>query len=469
MAKSCKAKEAEFIVIYGRRRVGKTYLVREYFTREKVDFFHATGVQNGKMKTQLSKFVQSISDTWFDGIPLVVPGGWDEAFKLLHTQIEKSGKKVVVFLDELPWMATPKSNLLETIEYYWNHYWSRINNLILITCGSSASWLIKKIIYNKGGLHNRITGEIYLTPFSLAETKAYLKYRKVNLNDQHILSLYLAIGGIPYYLNYVEPGLTAQQNIQNILFNSQAPLRDEFNKLFHSLFAHAEAHIELVELIAMKKSGMTRAEIEKLSKLTPGGGRLTSRLRDLTAAGFIQECIPWGQVRGEYYKLIDEFCLFYLHWIAPHKGKRFTQQHWINQSDKPAYSAWSGYAFEGVCLKHVDQIVDALNIQVNGPLSSWRFIPRKQKDQGAQIDLLVERNDHAVTLFEIKYTDSPFRIDKQYAETLRKKVKVFKERTKTERQIFITLISANGLKESIYSEDLLSGVITLKDLMKAAI
>lgn len=462
-----KAKEAEFIVVYGRRRVGKTYLIREFFSAKKCLFMHVTGVDKGSMQTQLTKFTAAISSTFFNNISLTVPTSWDTAFQLLHQQIiAQHNKKVVLFLDELPWLATTRAGLLQTIDHYWNHYWSQLKNVVFVVCGSSASWIIKNIIYAKGGLHNRASLEIRLLPFTIAETKEFLTYRKINLNNQHILALYMALGGVPYYLKYIESGLTAEQNIQNILFDNNAPLRDEFKKLFQSLFKNASAYIELIKLLAKAKAGMPRNDLQAVAKLSTNGGRLTARLNDLCRAGFIEEYIPWQKKTGEYYKVIDEFCLFYLNWIEAKKNSRFTQAHWLEQSKSQSYAAWAGYAFESICFKHIEQIMTALNIKAGGTISSWRFAPKQRTENGAQIDLLIDRNDDAITICEIKYTAKPFAIDKSYANTLSNKVKIFQQKTKTKKQIFIAIISANGLKPTIYSQELVSNTVVLADLFK---
>lgn len=467
LSKIYNSSEAEFIVIYGRRRVGKTYLVREFFKNKKCVFFHATGLQHGTFKEQLNKFSTSLSETFFEGETLKQPNNWGEAFKTLQKQVSKSKNKVVIFLDELPWMVTRKSGLLKEVDYYWNHYWSAMPNVIFIICGSSASWLIKKIIYNKGGLHNRVTCEMKLTPFNLDETRAYLKHRKIKLNEKHILSLYMALGGIPYYLKYVEPGLTAEQNIQKIIFDKKAPLKDEFKKLFNSLFEDGEVYLELVQLIAKNKKGVRRSELDALTSFSANGGRLSERLDDLCATGFIEEYIPWGRNTGEYYKLIDEFSLFYLHWIDSKKSVRFTKDHWMNQSQRPAYYAWSGYAFEAVCMKHIEQIIRGLNIKASTTVGSWHFIPKIPSENGVQIDLIIDRNDNAITLGEIKFTEQPFAIDKSYAEKLKRKLDIFKQKTKTKKQLFLVMVSANGLKPTMYSEAMIDGTATLKDLFSS--
>ncbi len=466
LEKTYHSGEAEFIVLYGRRRIGKTYLIRQFFGEKACQFFQYTGLQKGTMKKQLGHFAQSLSELFTHGISLRPPVSWEEAFQQLTQFIEttKQKNKTIIFLDELPWMAGKRSGLLEALDYYWNHYWSKNPSIILVACGSSASWLIKNIIYNKGGLHNRCTCEIKLDPFTLIETQVYLKSKNIKLNKNHVLELYMVLGGVPYYLKYVEPKLTATENIQNILFDSKAPLKDEFTKLFHSLFSEADAYIELVELIAKKKEGLSRAVIEQQAKLSKGGGRLTQRLNHLMQTNFIESYTPLDKQRGEYYKVIDEFCLFYLYWLKPTRSKKFPDGHWLKQIQKPSYHVWAGYAFEAVCQKHINQIVAALKIKSVEAISSWRLVTRDKDETGVQIDLLFDRSDDAITICEIKYTDKQFVIDKSYAKNLKNKIDVFVEKTGTKKQIFVVMISANGIKQNAYSNDLISNIVTLDNL-----
>ena len=281
-----------------------------------------------------------------------------------------------------------------------------------------------------------------------------------------MLSLYMGLGGVPYYLSYVERGFTAQESIQRIIFNKHAPLSGEFDKLFQSLFDNAGSYIELVKIISQKKEGVSRADLNSLAKQSTNGGTLSERLKDLCSVGFIKEYIPWGRSKGEYYKLIDEFCLFYLQWVYPNRNKQFASNYWINQHQKPSYYAWSGYAFEAICMKHIDAIVNGLHISTASTISSWRFIPRKCLENGAQIDLVIDRTDNAISLCEIKYTDASFVIDKKYAEALEQKMAVFKNVTRTTKQIFMTMVCSNGLKKNAYSENLITACITLDDLFK---
>jgi len=466
LEKTYQSSQAELVVLYGRRRIGKTFLIRYFFEEKQCPFFQATGLQKGSLKKQLEHFAEALAKTFTNNIPIKEPTSWDDAFKTLTQFIETADvqHKVVIFLDELPWMATRRSGLLEALDYYWNQHWSRNSNIIVIICGSSASWLINNIIYNKAGLHNRCTCEIKLEPFNLSETEAFLQSRHIKLNRQHILEIYMALGGVPYYLKYIEPDLTATENIQAILFAENAPLKEEFKKLFSSLFVNPDAYIELIKLISEKKGGVERAWLESKSKLSPGGGRLTERLTQLEQTNFINTLIPAEKQRGEYYKVIDEFCLFYMSWLSNNGGKKLLPDHWLRQTKKPIYHVWAGYAFEAVCHKHMMQIIKKLNILTAESISAWRLTANREHEQGAQIDFLVNRDDDAITIGEIKYTDDPFIIDKQYAETLAKKLDVFKNKTKTKKQLFVVLISANGLKKNQYSNQLISGLVTLEDL-----
>ncbi len=470
LEKAYHSKEAEFIVLYGRRRIGKTFLIREFFGKKKCRFLQATGLQNGTLANQLSHFAQALTEVYTPGIAIKPPSTWDEAFQILTLLIKNFAKneKIVIFLDELPWMASRRSGLLEALDYYWNHHWSKNNKILLIVCGSSASWLIKNIIYNKGGLHNRCTGEIRLAPFTLAETAQFLGSRNIQLNKNHILEIYMALGGIPYYLKYVENGFSAAENIQKILFDKNSALKDEFKKLFDSLFHEAEAYVEIIQLIAEKKEGISRAAIAKKARLSGAGGRLSQRLKQLEQTHFIQSYMPWEHERGEYYKVVDEFCLFYLYWLAPQKQKRFAPDHWLKQIQKPCYQVWAGYAFEAVCHKHIDHILKALKVKSAETIASWRQTTRNITERGAQIDMLIDRSDDAITICEIKYTSQALVISKAYAESLQNKLNVFKKRSGTSKQILTALISANGVKTNTYSQSLLSNVVTLEAFFKEA-
>jgi hypothetical protein len=379
-------------------------------------------------------------------------------------------KKVVLFFDELPWLVTKKSRFLPALDFYWNTKWSENKCVRLIVCGSAASWIIKNIVNNTGGLHNRITAQCRLDPFSLNETKHYLKYLGINLNDKQILSLYMVMGGIPHYLKQIEKGLSASQNIDKLCFTKNGMLFNEFANLIPALFNESESYDELIRLIAKQRYGTERSELLKKSQFSSSGGRLDQRLRELEEAGFIVNFRPYGHIkRGQYYRVIDEYTLFYLNWVEPvkdsirHQNK--SRGYWEQQSKSAGWNSWSGYAFEAVCYKHIEKIRVGLNIPVTANVGTWRYSPKKgSEERGAQIDLLFDRDDGVVTICEIKYSATLFEIDKQYAGNLLNKVDVFKKQSRIDKQFFIALITSGGIKPTMYSTELISNQIELGDL-----
>ena len=468
----CKSKEAEFIAVYGRRRVGKTYLVREFFS-DKGIYLEASGSKDKPLKKQLENFMKAFSQTFFNGTPLRTPNSWDEAFEALTKQLSVAPKnqKIIIFLDELPWMATKKSGLLQSLDYYWNLYWSQIPNLVLVVCGSAASWILEKLIYAKGGLHKRITRKILLEPFHLKETRDFLISRGIKLNEKQILDIYMAIGGVPYYLKAVVSGMSAAQNIEAICFQKNGLLYNEFSNLFESLFEHADTNLSIVREIVKKGNEVSREDLIKLTGIQ-SGGTLNKRLQELEASNFIQSFIPYGYTkRNLFYKVVDEFSLFHLKWIEPilHSGMGIDEQgYWQNLVNTPVISNWAGYAFENVCLKHIYQIRVALKLEkIACQIGRWRHIAKKNsEEEGAQIDLLFDRQDGIVTLCEIKYSEKPYLIDKDYGKLLVRKEEVFKKQLKINKEVFIAMITAAGLKENLWSKELIQNEICLEDLFR---
>jgi AAA+ ATPase superfamily predicted ATPase len=463
---------AEFLVVYGRRRVGKTFLIETYFEKQECLFFHIVGVRKGALKEHLKAFSTEIGRVFYSGAKIESAMTWMQAFEALSNAItsRKEAGPFLLFLDEFPWLSTPRSGLLKALEYYWNRFWKNDSRIKLIVCGSSASWIIKKIIHHKGGLHNRITQKINLKPFNLLETKLFLDKAEINLTHQQVLELYFVMGGVPYYLSQLKRGLSVAENINNLCFQKEGLLFDEFSKLFASLFNESDAYEELIRIIARSRHGISREDIENSSKQTKKGGTLTKRLRDLESTGFIKEFLPVGHSKkGLYYRVIDEYSLFYLQWIEPEKHNIELDiednQFWLDLIKSSNHQSWRGYAFESVCYKHIGDIKKALNIKVSSKMGAWRYTPRiGSVEQGVQIDLLFDRQDDAVTLCEIKYSDRPFVIDKSYAEVLKRKASVFREITRSKKQIFIVLIAANGVKQNTYSKDLIASVVTMEAL-----
>ncbi len=464
-----KSKDAEFIAVYGRRRVGKTHLIREYFS-DKGIYLEASGAKDKPLKKQLENFMKAVSQTFFKGAPLHTPQNWDEAFEILAKallSIPKS-KKVIIFLDELPWMATKKSGLLQSLDYYWNLHWSKIPNLILVACGSAASWILEKLIYAKGGLHKRITRKILLEPYNLKETQEFLKSLSVKLNQKQILDIYMAIGGIPYYLKAVDKGLSAAQNVEAICFQKNGLLYNEFSNLFEALFEEADVNLTIVREIVKHGNEISREDLIRATGIR-SGGTLNKRLQELEASNFIQSFVPYGRkTRDRSYRVIDEFALFHLKWIEPilTTGVGIEQGYWQNMVNTPAVTNWAGYAFENVCLKHTYQIRQALGIEkIACKAGRWHYLPKKGSDkQGAQIDLLFDREDGIITICEVKYSNKSFVIDRDYGKQLVKKQEVFEQQIKPSKQIFLAMITTCGVKSNLWSEELVQNNITLADL-----
>lgn len=466
------SKEAEFLALYGRRRVGKTHLIREFFSEKEGTYFEITGEKDGGLRAQLENFVEIFSKTFFGGVELRNPKSWKKAFALLTQEIEKAPKsrKFVIFFDELPWLATRRSGIVQALDYYWNRHWNKFPNLILIVCGSAASWMLDNLINAKGGLYNRLTKVMLLKPYSLKGTKEFLQNRGISLTAKQVLDLYMVFGGIPHYLKQIEKGKSAAQVINRVCFQSDGLLYSEFDRLFASLFEHAEDNLSVVKAIASQRYGLSRQELINKIRLS-SGGTLNKRLSELESAGLIQSYIPYGHKRKEqYYRLIDEYCFFYLSWIEPLKSKGMEggRDYWQSKSKTASAQSWAGYTFETICLKHVDPIKEALNLQtISCEVGSWRFIPKKgSKESGAQIDLLFDREDGVITLCEIKYAENQFAVDKEYAKKLRQKMEIFETHFSTHKQIFFALIATIGIKPTIWSEDLIHNSVTLDDLIR---
>lgn len=461
---------AEFVALYGRRRVGKTFLIQQCFAKKGI-YLECTGLKDGKMRDQLKNFIKSFQAVFHHNVPLTVPKNWHDAFELITQEVKRLSKtkKVIVFLDELPWLATKKSLLLQNLDYFWNTQWSKMPNFKLIVCGSAASWMINKLINAKGGLYNRLTKTILLEPFTLTEAKKYLASNHIYLSEKQTLDVYMVFGGIPYYLNQLSRSKSIAQNINDICFRKDGLLFSEFPRLFKSLFDAADLNLMIVMEIAKCRYGISFKELMKKIRKT-AGGRCSERLSELEAAGLIQKFLPYGRKRRDhYYRIIDEYTMFYLRWISEVvAGKEVpkSSNYWAQITNMPAWQSWAGYAFEGICQKHADNIVKKLGLEAVGCLiGNWKYIPAHQsKEKGAQIDLLFDRQDGAITVCEIKYSSKIFSLDKDYAKNLLNKMEVFQKQTKTKKQIFLAMIATLGLKRNVWSEDLVHNIIELHDL-----
>ncbi len=453
------SKRPEFLLVYGRRRIGKTYLIKESFNNE--FSFYATGVPGEKTRDQLKAFNEYLIKYGAD--ERRIPKDWMEAFNRLQSILEKDtvkrnpvGNKRVIFLDEMPWMSTPKSDFKMALDLFWNGWASSLPDIMLIVCGSAASWIIDNILLDTGGLYNRITRSIHLMPFNLEECKSLLYLGDNNISNKSVMDYYMIFGGVPYYLNMINPRLSVAQNIDRLIFNENASLKYEYDTLFRSLFKNSERHTEIIKKIALKKNGVLRSELLE-DKNLPDGETLTKALRELEQCGFIRKYIDYtSNGKGFIFQVTDSFLLFAVKFLSTGKVKS-----WMDYIKSPSYNAWKGNAFEILCLNHVQQIKKAMGISgVSSMEYAWRS---KKKVAGAQIDLLIDRKDDVINVCEMKYSDNEFAIDASYEKELLNKVDVFKTETGTKKAVFITMVTANGLKHNSHRQIVMSEV-TAEDL-----
>ncbi len=458
--------KAELVAVYGRRRVGKTYLVDETFG-DKITFRHA-GLSpadedsKGLLNLQLNHFYNSLELQGMEKCDK--PNNWLDAFLLLEKflQSKDDGNRQLVFLDELPWMDTLRSGFIRAFEAFWNTWGCHRKNLMVIVCGSANSWIQDKLLNNHGGLYNRVTYEIKLSPFNLKECEDFYKSNGVILSRYDIAQSYMVLGGIPYYMGYVNPGLSLAQNIDNMFFKKNAVFKDEYNRLFASVFVNPEAVKSIVQLLYTRNAGFTRKEIiEKLG--IKDGGRLSSNINALISSDFIIKYVPFGHgKREEHYKLIDPFCMFYLHFIW--NRKKLSVKFWQQNVTSSFVSIWRGFAFENVCFNHIEQIKHSLGISgVITDASAWS---KKDDDaDGTQIDLLISRNDNVINMCEIKYYNGEFKVNKDYYLKLLNRQEILAENVSTRIAIHSTLITTFGLTPNEYS-GVFTNVIVLDDLFK---
>lgn len=448
---------SEFIAIYGRRRVGKTFLISEMFGTE-FDF-ETSGVLNGNREEQMFSFFSSLKNAGYDG---KMPKNWMSAFDALKNLFDGKLKKkrILIFIDELPCFDTPKSGLVKALDHFWNTWANRQKNIKLIVCGSATTWIIDNLIDNHGGLHNRITHEIHLHPFTLKETDEYLADNGFRWNRLMIAQIYMVMGGIPYYLSLLDRKCSVSENIDRLFFSQDAELDREYDRLFSSLFKSPLPYMKIVQLLSENEKGLTRNEL--VSKLgCETGGNLSKILTNLEHCDFIRKYNVRDKKINEkngIYQLTD----FYTHFYNSFCRKRTTDdRYWSNTLNTPRQNNWYGLAFERLCMAHVPQIKKSLGIdRIHTEYYSWRS---KESKPAAQIDLIIERADNVTNLCEIKYSKGPYTIDVQEENKLRNRISDFETETGINTAIHLTLITTFGLKSNAHSSEV-TNVILLDDL-----
>ena len=451
--------KAEMVTVIGRRRVGKTFLVDEVLGDHIV--FQQTGVRHAPTERQLRIFANKLTALTGDAAPVLKD--WLDAFQQLRLALEgklSEDRKLVIFFDELSWLATPAGDFLDYLAHFWND-WAHRQNLIVVLCGSVSSWIINRVINNKGGLHNRVTRYLHLKPFTCAETAEFLRSRHVNFTPRQLLQLYMAIGGIPLYLEDIQPGRNLAETLDQLCFSPTGLLREEFNRLYPALFGDAHLHTEVIRALAASPHGLTRGQIIQSAAL-PNGGTSTRVLEELEQSDFIQALIPFGKKKnGRVYRLIDEYSAFYLRFVE--QNKLTGSGTWLQLSQRQTYAVWSGYAFEMLCFKHITAIKQALGIA--GVYTTVTSIAKQAKGStpGFQIDLLIERADDVIHLCEAKFYRSVYALTTKRAKELEERVAHFINITGTRAQVIPTLLIGGEFRENDISRTLGLRVVRLED------
>lgn len=460
-----KTPSSEMVAVIGRRRVGKTFLVKQVYSGRIT--LGLVGVKNAPLVEQLSNFVFELQR---QGLVQERPpriASWTDAFQLLiqllEAQTSKGEQKPVLFFDELPWLASNHSGFLRGLSYFWNS-WAVDHPVVVVICGSAASWMIKRVIQDTGGLHNRVTKRIYLSPFTLVEAEEFLRENNVVLNRYHTVQLYMAMGGIPHYLKEIRPGWSAAQNIDAICFSANGLLRDEFTKLYTALFDESDKHLAVVRALGSRTTGVTRAELTAAAHI-PEGGTTQRVLEELEQSSFITAYQPWGKKKKDrLYRLTDEFTLFYLRFMD---GKTFQGDAvWESFSQTQSYKVWTGYAFENVCLKHIPQIKKALGISGIYTEAASYYHKQTPEVAGVQIDLLLDRNDNVIHLFESKFYNTIYHPTAAQLHDLRGKVARFQAHSRTRKQVFLGFITTFGLLDSPAHQDVIQHSLTMDVLFE---
>lgn len=446
----------EFIAVYGRRRVGKTFLVKEAASNNFTFYFTAS--HEVSKNEQLTNFILQLRK-YSNKDNIEVPKSWFTAFALLSKYLDSLPKEMnkILFFDELPWADTPKSGFLGAFENFWNMRCAGNRDVKLIACGSATSWIINKVIHNRGGLHNRLTHQFIVEPFNLKETREYFQEYGFQLSEEKIVELYMIFGGIPYYFSLLEKGEGISRNVDRLFFGSNAILKNEFENLYSALYRNPQLHLEVVKALSKKDMGLTRQELIHKLKIS-GNGNFSKTLKELEECGFIRSYMPFTNKAEKnrekaavktLYQLIDLFTLFYLKFIE--NNEYYDSDFWTANYRNPRLNTWRGFAFEKLCLWHVQQIKEALGISgVSARICSWYG----QDDDGskAQIDLLIDRKDDVINICEIKYSTGEYSLTKKYASELERKMEIFLNVTQTKKTPVLTFITNAGLKDNVYSE-----------------
>ena len=463
LQRALDSKRSEFVILYGRRRIGKTFLVR-CFCNDTYSF-HFVGAHKQPLQAQLTNFREALQRCNPD-VEIPELTNWHEAFRQLAKYLEQCQEaRKVVFFDEMPWIDTQKSDFVSELEYFWSSWVQNRDDIVFIACGSATTWMKEKLEDNQGGLHNRITHRIYLRPFYLSECKQYLLSHGFSWDDYQILQFYMIFGGVPYYMSLLRPQLSLVENVDALIFRRGGELSDEFKELYNALFKKADKYIRIVQLLATKREGFTKTQISDETGYSGGG--LTKILENLERCDFIVSYAQYGnKTKQTLYRLCDFYTLFYFCYVKDNRSK--DEQYWLHHFQDRSVESWEGFTFEEVCLRHLPHIKRGLGISgMATEASSWRFVPgKKDTRKGAQVDLVISRADKMIHLCEMKFSATPYTIKKEYAERLIKRKQLFMEENNISRGVVLTFVTPYGLKEGLHTS-LVHSSLSAKELFLA--
>ena len=463
LQRSMDSDRSEFVIVYGRRRVGKTFLVDNFFHYE-YDFSFVGGHRLSKPK-QLRNFAKAMKK-YAHLLQQPKYASWDDAFDALEEYIEglPEEKRKIIFIDEMPWIDTPQSEFIDALETFWNGWAARRQDIVFVASGSSTSWMVDKLVENQGGLHGRITNNIYVRPFTLHEAEKYMQSRGARWDKYQLLQTYMIIGGVPFYYSLLNVKESLVQNINRLFFRKNGELRTEFDELYSALFTNTEKYTSVVKLLNGKRDGLTREEIEKLTGMDKS--ILSIVLKNLERSDFILRYSQFGnKTKGAIYRLVDFYTLFYYRFIDGFNAQ--DEEWWSHNYLSPAVEAWQGSSFELVCLLHLNQIKRKLGISgISTSASSWRYVPSKEENtKGTQIDLLIDRGDRVINLCEMKFSVNPYRITDAYEETLRNRMSIFQAQTGTNKTLVTTFVTTFGVADGLH-RSIVNSEVTMDDLFE---
>ncbi len=461
LEKCLASDKSEFVIVCGRRRIGKTYLIDNYFEGQ-FDFKYVGG-HNLRTREQLRNFAKALARYDKSRSEDCRFKDWYEAFDALVSYLENlpNDKRKVIFIDEMPWMDSQRSNFVSALENFWNAWATSQYNIVLIATGSATSWMTDKLIKNKGGLHNRITRRLYLSPFNLHDTEEYLQTRQTTWDRYEILQCYMLTGGVPYYLDMVEPRESMASNIDRLCFEDGGALRNEFTELYHAVFTNAESYVDVVRLLGKNKQGLTMQEIRESLK-DKSGLTLTRIIDNLEKCNFIGKRAVFGRKSEVIYRLVDFYTLFYFKFLE--KDNSLDRQWWTHNLNKSSITAWQGLTFETICMEHHEQIKKALGINgIATEVSTWRCKPSENNPRGAQIDMIIERADRMIHLCEMKFSQKPYNITADYERRLRERMSIFDKETKNRKPLVHTFVTTFGLDEGKH-HSIVHSEVTMDDL-----